>query len=777
MMGGGYQGIPPKEATDPRSIARRAVFEAFRKENPDVQVVNAGGLEMVGDTESGFLMSMAGDTAPDVFYVNFREYYQYIDEGFCRSLDDLIDRDPDILKPINPTIMGVVRSYDGHIYAMPFFQVALAMYYRKDLFQQAGLDPGRPPKNWDEFYSMGQKLVESNPNLSAFAFGSNPGDKAYLWIDFLWQAGGEAVRQGPNGQWRAALDTPQGAIALDYYRKLVRNTWRGPDGKTYGPVATLTPDLASLRREDKVAIWFGYTSDMMLANDEIDPAKVGIAALPAGPAGRQNEINAGMWAINASVKDPKKLDACWRFIKFFAGQEAARVNTERMVAQGLGPLCNPVYLKKFGYQDILAQVDPQYVKANEEDFSSGHPEPYGRNCQQVYYVMGDALDRARLERTPSLTILQGVAKEMDEKLLGFTPPEILAHRRAWVAGILAFAVCLLLGLSGIVVRLARRRQQIIVELLPAGSNRRRAVFFVGLCVAPAALSILLWAYFPLARGLEIAFQDYHLMTPTRWVGIDNFTTVFFSPIFYRSLVNSFLYVGLTILIGFGMPIALALLLEEIEFARAFLRTAYYLPAMTSPLVVALLWKQLYDKSPGGMLNQILLPLIHVLNHPIHALGLTSIREAHDWLGDPSLAMFAVVLPGIWAAVGPGSILYSAALKSVPLAHYEAADIDGATWLQKVRFITLPALRPLILINLLGVFIGSFKSFDNIFALTMGGPLNATHTIGLEIWQNAFMFLKFGYATAAAWVMGSILIGFTLIQVRSLMRMRFVSAPS
>jgi len=177
------------------------------------------------------------------------------------------------------------------------------------------------------------------------------------------------------------------------------------------------------------------------------------------------------------------------------------------------------------------------------------------------------------------------------------------------------------------------------------------------------------------------------------------------------------------------------------------------------------------------LNEILLPVIHGLNGMVRMVGLAPIRETHDWLGDPSLAMFAVVLPGVWAAAGPGSLLYSAALKNVPHEFYEAADIDGATWWQKIWSITLPGLKPLILINLLGVFIGSFKSFDNIFALTMGGPLNATHTMGLEIWQNAFMFLKFGYATAAAWVMGAMLAGFTLIQVKSLLRMRFTTAAA
>lgn len=305
--------------------------------------------------------------------------------------------------------------------------------------------------------------------------------------------------------------------------------------------------------------------------------------------------------------------------------------------------------------------------------------------------------------------------------------------------------------------------------------------FMQVALLPAVLSIVLWAYYPLLRGLVIAFQDYRILQGTKWVGFDNFISVFSQPIFWKALVNSFLYVGLSIAIGFVLPIFLALALNEIPRFKVLFRTIFYLPAMTSPIVIALLWRQFYEKSETGLLNTLLAPGIDlynkwfVENHWFFGMDLNPIPKGIDWLGNPSLAMFAVVLPGVWAAAGPGSILYLAALKNVPTERYEAADLDGASWLQKIRWITLPGLRPLILINLLGVFIGGFKAMENIFVLTGGGPLYATHTLGLEVWTNAFMFLKFGYATAAAWVMGAILIGFTVIQIRSLMQVRFTTA--
>lgn len=497
--------------------------------------------------------------------------------------------------------------------------------------------------------------------------------------------------------------------------------------------------------------------------------------MPAGPAGRANEINSGMWAINARVTDPKKLDACWRFIKFYVSQEAARVQTEKMVELGNGPLLNPVLLKKYGFADIAQTVDPGYVDANETLFKTGHPEPYGRNTAQVYEVLDSALDRARLENTPALTILTDVQAEMNKRLLGYIAPEELRQKRTFAVVCLSIVAALGIGLSLFALRRARKSLAHVDDRLPAGKDRRRVLRFVTFCLLPAGLSLLVWAYYPLLAGLVIGFQDYRIMQGTQWVGLDNFISVFTQPVFYVALGNSFLYVALLIGIGFLLPVFLAIALNEIPRFQLFFRTLFYLPAMTSGVVIAFLWRQIYDKAPEGVLNQLVQPFVPVVNPILAFFQGPVLTDRNDWLGDPKLAMLAVVIPGIWAAAGPGSILYLAALKSIPDERYEAADLDGANWVSKLWRITLPGLKPLMLINLLGVFIGGFKAMDNIFVLTGGGPLYATHTIGLEVWKNAFMYLKFGYATAAAWVMGAILIGFTVMQIRYLTRLKFSTA--
>ena len=148
----------------------------------------------------------------------------------------------------------------------------------------------------------------------------------------------------------------------------------------------------------------------------------------------------------------------------------------------------------------------------------------------------------------------------------------------------------------------------------------------------------------------------------------------------------------------------------------------------------------------------------------------SLAEPYRWLEDPDTAMFCCVLPMAWAGLGPGCLIYLAALKGIPDDSYEAADIDGATFADKVLFIVFPMLRALLIINFVGVFIGSWKATANILAMTTGGA--RTEVAGLHIFYKAFLFLKMGPATSMAWVMGIMLIGFTMHQLRILSRLQF-----
>jgi multiple sugar transport system permease protein len=417
---------------------------------------------------------------------------------------------------------------------------------------------------------------------------------------------------------------------------------------------------------------------------------------------------------------------------------------------------------------------------------------------------------------------EGVAKANVVMLDALTPGQ-LAKRRTTAAAALALTVAAFAAVLLRIARIFRPPQAVAGERRAAWGLRKRTV--VGLLLLPAILSILVWQYIPLIRGSVMAFQDYNVMGSSKWVGLDNFGSVLWDGDWWRSLWNSVRYSFLIISMTFLPPVVLAILLQEVPRGKVLFRALYYLPAVTSGLAIILLWKQFYEGSEYGALNAMLMhvPAIAYLAVGLALLGLAlafawrlavhghpgvaavfavagllaaytccalagpifaqkgvslwralflAMPETRNWLLDPDTAMFCCVLPMLWAGMGPGCLVYLAALKSVPDESYEAADMDGATFIDKVLFIVFPTLKPLLMINFVGVFIGSWNASGNILVMTGGGA--NTRVADLSIFYSAFMYLKLGQATAMAWILGAMLTGFTVYQLRILSRFEFKS---
>jgi multiple sugar transport system permease protein len=764
--------IPDKNAADPRGRADRAIVDAFEREHPNIILENSDGLQIAGPAaESNLLMAFAGGTAPDVVYVNFRSMDNYIEQGFLLPLNGYLAKDPALMQRVNPVIRKVI-AVNGSVYAMPYGQVVQALYYRRDLFQTAGLDPNKPPTTWSEFYDDCARITNHKKGIWGFEWPNEADGDAYWWINLLWQAGGDVVKQNARGQYVAAFDSPQGVEALKFYSKMLSAPYISPvDGKQYRGVANNDSSTYSTtdRSQGRTAMWFSYQSDVVAdtADTNINPSLIGIAPMPAGPAGTANEINAAMWGISSQIKDPRVRAASWEFIKFMASERANKIRTQALVEAGLGNLVNPVSLEKYGYADEVTGISKSWLVTNKTLFAHGHPEPHNANMQQIYSILGQPLQAISLnpQANPE-RLLRDAAQKADDKLINYTPPNVLARRRAIADSIMALlVVALVCYLSWLMPRVIKERREAAQFRADSGLDERnlhekRSAKMAVAFMAPAIILVAVWSYFPLAKGLVLAFQDYKIILGTHFVGLDNFIDVFTSDTFWIGLWNALIYTVISLGLGFCLPIILALMLSEIPVGTVFFRTIYYLPAVTSGPIIAFLWKLFEDSSPTGLLN-------------------TALGKAHlppqMWLGDPKWAMIAIVVPAIWAAAGPGCIIYLAALRGIPGEMYEAAEIDGAGVLKKVFRITIPTLKPLIIINLVGATIGAFQASSNILIMTGGGPLYATHTIGLEIFYNAFFYLKFGYATSAAWVMGALLIGFTMIQLKMVKNLRFSAA--
>jgi multiple sugar transport system permease protein len=278
-------------------------------------------------------------------------------------------------------------------------------------------------------------------------------------------------------------------------------------------------------------------------------------------------------------------------------------------------------------------------------------------------------------------------------------------------------------------------------------------------LAVPVLYLVAFVAFPVSYNVVMSFQDVTLgnvATLLRpWVGLDNYREVLADPQFRLVVTNSLLFVGANVVAQLGIGLAVALFFSQrfpgVHFLRGLLLAAWMLPA----LVVGALWKWLFATQYG------------IVNFALAATGL--VREPVHWLADPSLALLSVTLGNVWFGMPFSMILISAALTGIPLEPYEAAALDGAGALQRFRYITLPALTPALLAIACLITIYTMRAFDLIFAMTGGGPLDASNVLPLFSWQFTFQQFRFGIGAAIGTFAFLIVFAVALIYVRTLNR--------
>lgn len=269
-----------------------------------------------------------------------------------------------------------------------------------------------------------------------------------------------------------------------------------------------------------------------------------------------------------------------------------------------------------------------------------------------------------------------------------------------------------------------------------------------LFIAVPVISLIAFLFIPMVRSLWWSFNDYSGLQAAKFVGLNNYRDLItHDKIFIKSLVNTTLFVLMGMSIGPSLGLLTALMLNQNVRFRSLFRTAYYLPVMTSLVVVATIWRMLYNTN--GLFNTIL-----------QNIGLAKI----SWLSDPHYALVSIVIASVWQGFGFETVVFLAALQSIPCELYEAAMIDGAGVWAQFRYITLPALRPVILfVYVIGI-IGSYQVFDQVFVMTSGGPVYSTTTL-VHYLYTKFQDLRLGYASAIAYILFAILVIFSYLQMR------------
>ena len=270
-----------------------------------------------------------------------------------------------------------------------------------------------------------------------------------------------------------------------------------------------------------------------------------------------------------------------------------------------------------------------------------------------------------------------------------------------------------------------------------------------LFISPFILGVLFWVLYPAGMAAWLAFQEWNLITPAKYVGLKNFQTMFNDPLFWQAFKVTSIYTFVSVPLGLILSFSLALLINMKVRGLALFRTIYYLPSIVPAVASAVLWAWILNTDFG------------LLNGVLSYFGLPKIA----WLQEPKWTMPAFILMSLWG-VGQAMIIFLAGLQGIDDVYYEAARIDGAgSWTQLV-YITIPMMSSVIFFNLILGVINSFQVFTAAFLITNGGPQNATLFFVLYLYRNGFQFLKMGYAAALSWVLFFIILIFTVIIFRT-----------
>ncbi|MBA2892905.1 carbohydrate ABC transporter permease [Nonomuraea soli] len=266
----------------------------------------------------------------------------------------------------------------------------------------------------------------------------------------------------------------------------------------------------------------------------------------------------------------------------------------------------------------------------------------------------------------------------------------------------------------------------------------------------ALICFTFFAWYPIVHQFLLSFQQTNFVTEAEWVGLDNFRTVIEDPAFGTAWLNTLAFTGLALLCGYVVPFVVALVLNELRHCRAYLRFVVYLPVMLPPIVGVLLFRWFYDPGPG-LFNQIL-----------DLFGIPGLA----WLDSTSTALISLVIVSTWMNLGSATLIYLAALQNIPSDLYEAAELDGAGLFRRIRFVTIPQTRLILLLMLMLQIVATMQVFLEPFLLTGGGPENATVTVAYLMYQYAFVYGgNFGAGGALGMMLMFVLLAFAAVQLR------------
>lgn len=283
------------------------------------------------------------------------------------------------------------------------------------------------------------------------------------------------------------------------------------------------------------------------------------------------------------------------------------------------------------------------------------------------------------------------------------------------------------------------------------TKKRNDYFWGYLLILPTVLGLIIFYIIPFFKTLFYSFTDLGSFGQYSWIGLDNFKRMLGDANVWSALKNTLIYTVISVPVGIALAIIVAVLLNSKIKGLSIYRTLFFLPAVTMPAAIAMVWKWLYN-SDYGLIN--------------YVLGKFSVKGP-SWISDPKIAIYSVIIVGIWSSIGYNMVILLAGIQSIPGNFYEAADIDGAGPLKKFFNVTLPLLTPTIFFVVVMALINAFQVFDMIFMMITESSvaIGNTQSVVYLFYKNAFIIQDKGYASAIAILLFLIIMVVTIVQVK------------